>query len=76
MTYADAEGNNEVQTPRVGPSSTSCTTKFIPAEDRMYYKSVSVVTSASLVHAFSLAPRRDGAAAQEFFRMKLDVGYS
>ena len=76
MTYADAAGNNEVKTPRVGPSSTSCTTKFIPAEDRMYYESVSVVISASLVHAFSLTPRRDGAAVQEFDRMMLDVGYS
>ena len=69
MTYADADGNNEVTTPRVGPDSSSCTDKTIPVEDRMYYKSASVITSASIVHAFSLTPRRDGSTAQEFFRM-------
>ena len=74
MTYADAAGNNQVQTPRVGPDSSSCTDKVVPNEDRMYYKSASVVTSsnqgfASIVHAFNLTPSRDGAPAQDFFRM-------
>ena len=42
----------------------------------MYYKSASVVTSASIVHAFSLTPRRDGAPNQEFFRLQSGAGYS
>ena len=76
MYYADAAGDGEMTTPRVGPDSRVCVNKYIAAEDRMYYKSASVVTSASIVHAFSLTPRRDGAPNQEFFRLQSGAGYS
>ena len=75
FTYASADGIDQVQTPRVGPDSTACNDRNVPTEDRDYYKSAKVVTNSNLVHSFSVTPRRDGAPAQEFFRITTGAGY-